>query len=70
LRTVGPGLGSNEEASMNATAAAVDMRIDPIAGALGAEVRGVQLARLDDREFEAVHQALLEHLVLFFPDQT
>lgn len=43
--------------------------IDPIAGALGAEVRGIDLGTLTDTEFEAVQAALLEHLVLFFPDQ-
>src|SRR5262245_3279754 len=54
---------------MSTTVAAVDLQVDPIAGALGAEVRGVRLATLDEREFEAVHQALLDHLVVFFPDQ-
>jgi len=54
---------------VTSTSTAVDLQIDPIAGALGAEVRGVRLASLDEREFEAVHRALLEHLVVFFPDQ-
>jgi taurine dioxygenase len=47
----------------------IHLDIDPIAGALGAEVRGVHLGSLTDDEFAAVHEALLEHLVLFFPDQ-
>lgn len=47
----------------------VHLEIDPIAGALGAEVRGVHLGTLSDAELAAVHDALLEHLVLFFPDQ-
>lgn len=46
-----------------------DWKIDPIAGALGAEIRGVDLATIDDAQFDALHRALLEHLVLFFPDQ-
>jgi taurine dioxygenase len=51
------------------TTAPVTLDVDPIAGALGAEIRGVHLGSLSDAEFAAVHEALLEHLVLFFPDQ-
>lgn len=40
-----------------------------LAGALGAEVRGPKLERVDDLEFAAIRTLLLEHLVLFFPDQ-
>ena len=41
----------------------------PIAGALGAEIRGVDLSGpLDDEAFAAIHDAFLDHLVLFFPD--
>jgi taurine dioxygenase len=43
--------------------------VNPIAGALGAEVGGVQLAQLDDASFEEVSAAFLEHQVLFFRDQ-
>ena len=53
---------------MTATAP-VSLDIDPIAGALGAEIRGVHLGSLTDAEFAAVHDALLRHLVVFFPDQ-
>ena len=46
------------------------MGIHPVAGALGAEVSGVDLARpLDDATVAALRQAWLEHLVLFFRDQ-
>jgi taurine dioxygenase len=48
---------------------AVTLEVSPIAGALGAEVRGVGLGRLTPDEFAAVRAALLDHLVLFFPDQ-
>lgn len=43
--------------------------IAPLTGALGAEVRGIRLAELDDDGFAVVRAALLEHLVVFFPDQ-
>jgi len=44
--------------------------IRKIAGALGAEISGVDLAGpLDDRVFAEIHAALLEHLVIFFRDQ-
>ena len=46
------------------------MGIHPVAGALGAEVSGLDLARpLDDATVAALRQAWLEHLVLFFRDQ-
>jgi taurine dioxygenase len=46
------------------------IRIKPIAGALGAEIEGVDIGRGLDRETVAeVRQALLDHLVIFFHDQ-
>lgn len=49
--------------------AAGALEIERLTGALGAEVRGVDLTHLDDDGFAAVRAALLEHLVVFFPDQ-
>ncbi|XOV90727.1 MAG: TauD/TfdA dioxygenase family protein [Pseudomonadota bacterium] len=46
------------------------MTITPIAGALGAEVRGVDLSvPLSNEDAARVHAAFLEHLVLCFRDQ-
>ena len=45
------------------------MRVSELCDALGAEVRGVDLARLDDAESSAIRDAFHEHLVLVFPDQ-
>jgi taurine dioxygenase len=48
--------------------ATLDIR--PVAGALGAEIHGVDLARaLDDGVVAALRRALLDHLVIFFRDQ-
>ncbi len=46
-------------------------RIDavPLASAMGAEVRGVDLARLDDATFAEIADALYRHKMLFFRDQ-
>jgi len=44
--------------------------IHPIAGALGAEISGVELSQpLSDGTFKEIRQALLDHLVIFFRDQ-
>ena len=44
--------------------------VRPIAGALGAELHGVDLAEdLPDATIGAIRQALLDHLVIFFRDQ-
>ena len=46
------------------------MEIRPIAGALGAEILGVDLASgLDDGTVGAIRRALLDYLVVFFRDQ-
>jgi len=44
--------------------------VKPIAGALGAEIGGVDLARLDDATFAEIKSAWLAHLVVFFRDQS
>jgi taurine dioxygenase len=47
------------------------LRVTPTAGALGAEVAGVDLSEsLDDDAFAEIERALHEHLVLFFRGQT
>ena len=44
--------------------------VRPLTGALGAEIRGVDLTQLDDAQWDALYATWLEHLVLFFPDQS
>jgi taurine dioxygenase len=43
--------------------------VAPLTGALGAEVSGVQLRDIDDEVKAELHDAWLEHKVLFFRDQ-
>jgi taurine dioxygenase len=46
------------------------LTVHPVAGALGAEISGVDLAKpLDDATVAGIRQAWLEHLVVFFRDQ-
>ena len=55
--------------AMTAGGAAL-VEVVPTGAALGAEVRGVDLRRLDDERFEAVHAAWLDHPVLLFRGQS
>ena len=46
------------------------MDVTPIAGALGAEISGIDLTRpLPDEDFASLHQAWLDYEVVFFRDQ-
>jgi taurine dioxygenase len=45
------------------------MRIEPLAGALGAEISGVELTRLPDSGWREVHEAILRYSVLAFRGQ-
>ena len=44
------------------------MEVDPLGGALGAEIRGVDARAPKDEEIAAVREALLEHEVVFLRD--
>jgi len=46
------------------------IEVKPIAGALGAEIGGADLAALDDEMFKEIEAAWLDHLVVFFRNQT
>ncbi|HUK08923.1 MAG TPA: TauD/TfdA family dioxygenase [Stellaceae bacterium] len=45
------------------------IEIIPTGAALGAELRGVDLGKLDEPTFKRIHQAWLDHLVLLFRKQ-
>lgn len=46
------------------------IEVRPIAGALGAEIHGVDLNALTDETFAEIKAAWLEHLVIFFRNQS
>lgn len=46
------------------------MRIRPLTGALGAEIKDVDLANLTEQTHEQIEAAFHQHLVLVFPDQS
>ena len=46
------------------------IEVKPVAGALGAEIFGVDLAKpIDGATFAEIHRAHLDYLVVFFRDQ-
>ncbi len=45
------------------------LSIRPVTPVIGAEILGVDLARLTDAEFAVIRDALMTHCVLFFRDQ-
>ncbi|MDE0941699.1 MAG: TauD/TfdA family dioxygenase [Alphaproteobacteria bacterium] len=47
-----------------------NIRVEPLTAAIGAEIDGVNLAEpLSDATFDALHDALMTHQVIFFRDQ-
>lgn len=55
--------------SLKKGAQAAGLEVVPLDAALGAEVRGVDLRRIDDAAFRAIHAAWLDHLLLVFRGQ-
>lgn len=51
------------------TLAPVTVEVVPLSSGIGAEIRGVELSRLDDATFDAIKQAWLAHKVLRIRDQ-
>lgn len=45
------------------------IEVVPLTTHIGAEIRGVDVRTLDDDQFAVLHQALMDHLVIFFRGQ-
>ena len=46
------------------------IEVEPLSPIIGAEIRGVDLSKpLGNQQFQEIHDALTEHLVIFFRDQ-
>src|SRR5215470_1026598 len=59
-----------EETGAEMTASSVHIEVRPMAGALGADVGGIDLAQpLSDAAFAEIERALHEHLVIFLHGQ-
>ena len=46
-----------------------EMEVVRLSGSLGAEIRGISLAGCGPAQAEAIEALLIDHLVLFFPEQ-
>jgi taurine dioxygenase len=65
-----PRLLNREQSVGMATGGYRRIAVKPIAGALGAEIDGVDLGRgYDEETFAEIKRAFLQHLVIFFRDQ-
>jgi taurine dioxygenase len=62
-------MGRIKSGVMTALDSQPGLRVRPIAGALGAELAGIDLEQLDDAGYESLRAALLEHHVVFLPGQ-
>ena len=45
------------------------MKVNRLSNVLGAEVTGIDVSKIDDAIFYAIHEAFLEHLIIVFRDQ-
>ncbi len=48
---------------------AQNLDVTRLSGSLGAEIRGISLEKVGPAEADVIKSLLIEHLVLFFPDQ-
>lgn len=55
--------------NINVAPKTTELTVTPLTGAIGASVRGIDLANLDEASFKAMHDAFLEHCMLVFPQQ-
>ncbi len=54
---------------MAPAASARNLEVTRLSGSLGAQIRGISLEKVGPAEADVIQSLLLEHLVLFFPEQ-
>lgn len=59
----------SQEANVEIAKKTRELEVTRLSGSLGAEVRGIRLTEAGPAEAATIRSLLLEHLVLFFPDQ-
>lgn len=59
-----------EAVSIDEIQSNLDLDIRPLSGALGAEVRGLDITNLDDQGFDAVHALLMEYCAIAIHGQS
>ncbi len=67
MTTTTTALRTADAGTATRTSSAPDFRVEPVAGALGAEVHGLDLSQLHEQTGQRLREALDEHLVLFLP---
>ena len=45
------------------------IQVDPISPLIGAEISGVDISQAGNQTFQEIHDALMEHPIIFFRDQ-
>jgi alpha-ketoglutarate-dependent taurine dioxygenase len=46
-----------------------DVIVNPLSAVMGAEIRGVDISNVDDRQFHQIREAFHRHMLLVFPEQ-
>jgi taurine dioxygenase len=54
---------------MDTTTTPTELHVRRLSGSLGAEIRGIDLRQATSDDARAIHAMLLDHMVLFFPEQ-
>ena len=48
----------------------MSIQIIPLAGSVGAEIKGVDVSNIDDLQFKAINQSLVDFGVIYFREQS
>ena len=48
----------------------MSIQIIPLSGSVGAEIKGVDVSNIDDLQFKAINQSLVDFGVIYFREQS